>query len=61
MKLYVMDIASRHVTSIISANILSNASINSDGKNVRYKIDYYILHTVLSVIISLLIIKCFSL
>ena len=28
----------------------STVSINSDGKNLRYKIDCYILHTVLLVI-----------
>ena len=34
----------------------STASINSDGKKVTYKIEGYILHTVLSVIILLIIV-----
>ena len=40
----------------ISTNVTSTMSTNSDGKRVRYKIDCYILHTVLLVIISLFII-----
>ena len=47
-----MDIVSTKMTN----NIARNVSINSDGKKVRYKIDCYILHTVLLVIIFLLII-----
>ena len=31
--------------------VITNASINSDCKKVRYKMDCYILHTVLLVII----------
>ena len=34
----------------------STASINSDSKKVTYKIEGYILHTVLSVIILLIIV-----
>ena len=49
----VMDIASIKVTNNIATSTLS---INSDGKNERYKIVCYILHTVLLVIILLLII-----
>ena len=48
----VMDIASTKNTNIIATNV----SINSDDKKVRYKIDCYILHTVLVVIMLLLII-----
>ena len=48
----VMDIVSTKMTNYIAA---STASINSDIKNVRYKIDCYILHTVVLVIILLLI------
>ena len=47
-----MDIVSTKMTSTIE----TNASINCHNKNVRYKIDCYILHTVLLVIILLLII-----
>ena len=36
--------------------IATHVSINSDDKNVKYKIDCYILHAVLLVIILLLII-----
>ena len=51
-----MDIASANVTSIISTNVTSAASINSDGEKVRYKKDCYILQTFLLVIILLIII-----
>ena len=50
--MHVMDIVSTKMTNAIATNV----SINSDGKKVRYKIDSYILHTVLLVIILLLII-----
>ena len=52
----VMNIVSTKITYTIAAN----ASINSDNKKVRYKIDCYILHTVLLVIILLLIITITS-
>ena len=48
----VMDIVSTKMTNAIAAPLI----INSDGKKVRYKIDYYFLHTVLTVTILLLII-----
>ena len=47
-----MDIVSTKVTNTIATNM----SINSDNKNVRYKIDCYILKRVLLVITLLLII-----
>ena len=40
------DIVSTNVTSIISTNCTSTMLTNSDDKKVRYKIDFYILHTV---------------
>ena len=52
----VMNIVSTKITNTIAAN----ASINSDNKKVRYKIDCYILHTVLLVIVLLLIITITS-
>ena len=48
----VMDIVSTKMTDTIARN----ASINCNSKKVRYKIDWYILHTVLLVIILLLVI-----
>ena len=48
----VMDVVSTKITKTIS----TNPSINCHNKKVRYKIDSYILHTVLLVIILLLII-----
>ena len=47
-----MDMISTKLTNIIATNV----PINSDDKKVRYKIDCYILHTYLIVIISLLMI-----
>ena len=44
------------VSMIITNTIAANVSINSDVEKVRYKIDCYILHTVLLGIILLLII-----
>ena len=49
--LSVMDIVSTKMTNTIATNV----SINCHSKKVRYKIDCYILHTVLLVIILLLI------
>ena len=46
----VIDITSRKMANTIAT---STVSINSDGKKVRYKINFYILHTVLLVIILL--------
>ena len=42
----VMDIVSTKMTNTVTINV----STNSDGKKVRYKMDCYILHTVLLVI-----------
>ena len=39
----------RNMTNTISINVMSTVSKNSDDKKVRYKIDCYILHTVLLV------------
>ena len=39
----------RNMTNTISINAISTVSKNSDDKKVRYKIDCYILHTVLLV------------
>ena len=44
------------VSMMITNTIAANVSINSDVEKVRYKIDCYILHTVLLGIILLLII-----
>ena len=46
----VMDTVSTEMTNTIATNV----SINSDDKKVRYKINCYILHTILVVIILLL-------
>ena len=48
----VMDIASTKMTNTVATTV----SINSDIEKVRYKIDSYILHSVLVAIILLLII-----
>ena len=48
----VMDIVSTEMTNTIATNV----STNSDGKKVRYKMDCYILHTVLLVIMLSMII-----
>ena len=52
----VMDILSTKLINTIAKNV----SINSGGKKVRYKIDCYILHTVLLMIILPLIIIIIS-
>ena len=49
-----------NVANTISTNIASTVSINFDDKKVRYKMDCYILHTVLLVIILLFIITIIS-
>ena len=49
----VMYTVSTKKTNIIATNVTSTVSINCDSKKVR---DFYILHTVLLVIILLLII-----
>ena len=51
-----MDLVPRNVANTILANVTSTMLTNSDDKKVRYKIDYYIMHTVLLVIILLFII-----
>ena len=50
--IYAMDTASTKMTNIEATNV----SINSNDKNIKYEIDWYILHTVLLAIILLLII-----
>ena len=52
----VIDIASLKMTNTIATNV----SIIADDKKVRHKIDCYILHTILLVIILLLIITIMS-
>ena len=47
-----MDIVSTNVTNTLSANV----SANSELKKVRYKMDCYIVHTILLVIILLFMI-----
>ena len=51
--IHVMDILLTKIANTIGRRTVS---MNSDGKKVKYKIDWFILHTVLSVIILLLII-----
>ena len=46
----------RNMTNTASINVMSTVSKNSDDKKVRYKVDCYILHTVLLVITWLYII-----
>ena len=46
--IYAKDSVSRNVTSIVSANITGTTLINSDGKNLRYKMDCYILPSFIS-------------
>ena len=45
-----------NVTNSISINVTSTVPINSDDKKVKYKMNRYILHTVILVIILLFII-----
>ena len=51
-----MDIVSTNLANNLLANSTSTVLKNSDDKNVRYKMDCYILDTVLLVIILLFII-----
>ena len=51
-----MDTVSTKMTNAIATNVMSTILTNYDNKKVRYKIDCYILHTVLLAIILLLII-----
>ena len=44
------------VSTYVPENVTSTASINSDDKKVRYKMDCYILHTVFLLVILLFII-----
>ena len=44
-----------NMTNIISTNVTSTLSMDSDDKKVRYKMDCYILHAILLVIILLFI------
>ena len=52
----VMDSLSTNVTNTVPITVTSTVSISSNDKKVRYKMDYYILHTVLIVVILLFII-----
>ena len=52
----VMDSVSTNVTNTIPTNVANTVSTNSGDKKVKYKIDCYILHTFLLVIILLFII-----
>ena len=47
-------------TNTVSTNVMSAVSINSDNKKVIYKIDCYICHTVLLVVILLFMITVIS-
>ena len=49
-----MDSVSTSVANAIPINVTSIVSVNSDDKNIRYKMDYFILHTFLLVTILLL-------
>ena len=51
-----MDSVSTNVTNTIPTNVANTVSTNSGDKKVKYKIDCYILHTFLLVIILLFII-----
>ena len=51
-----MNIVSKKMTNTIATNATSTVSISCHNKKVRYKIDCYVLQTVLLVIILLLII-----
>ena len=54
--IHVTDIVIIKVTNTIAVNVTSRTSIHCHDKKVRYKIDCYIFHTVLSAIMLLLII-----
>ena len=45
-----------NMTNSTSTNVTYTMPTNSDGKKVRYKIDFYILHALLKVILLLFII-----
>ena len=49
------DSVSTNVTNTISKNVTVTVPINSDDKKVRYKMDYYIFHTFLIVVIYITI------
>ena len=51
-----MDTISTKMTNTVGTNATSAVSINFHSEKVRYKIDCYILHTVLLLIILLLVI-----
>ena len=54
--IFVMDIATTNMANTIATNATSVVSINCHNKKVRFKVDCYILHTVILEIILLLII-----
>ena len=51
----VANSVSTNITNTVPTNVTRTVSINSDYKKVRYKMDYYILHTFLLVTILLFI------
>ena len=50
------DSVSTNVSCSVPMNTANTASINFDGKTIRYKMDCYILHKILLVVILLFII-----
>ena len=57
---YALDIVSTKVVNSITTNVTNTVSINRHIKKIRYKMDCYILQTVLVVIILLFIITIIS-
>ena len=57
---YALDIVSTKVVNSITINVTNTVSINRHIKKIRYKMDCYILQTVLVVIILLFIITIIS-
>ena len=57
---YALDIVSTKVVNSITTNVTNTVSINRHIKKIRYKMDGYILQTVLVVIILLFIITIIS-
>ena len=49
-----------NMTNCASTNVTSTMPRNSDGRKVRYKIDFYVLHTLLKVILLLFTIAIIS-
>ena len=63
--IYITNILSTNIKNAIPTNVASpkseNVSTNCYVEKVRYKIDYYILHTVLLVIDYITIYNCYYL